>query len=110
MADLIPDLHSGRIEGGAFRQLLLVGLGIATAMFCRTVARVASLCQGRVEACSVRRGHRSRVQGRSDSTFTSAVSTDGALRLSAPLSSSRPMPRDASEFHRAEFRPGSASR
>ena len=32
MADLIPDLHSGRIEGSAFRQLLLVGLGIATAM------------------------------------------------------------------------------
>jgi len=32
MADLIPDLHSGRIEGGALRQLILVGLGIATAM------------------------------------------------------------------------------
>jgi zinc and cadmium transporter len=32
MADLIPDLHSGRIEGSAFRQLVLVGLGIATAM------------------------------------------------------------------------------
>jgi len=32
MADLIPDLHSGRIDGGAFRQLALVGLGIATAM------------------------------------------------------------------------------
>ncbi len=32
MADLIPDLHSGRIEGSAFRQLILVGLGIATAM------------------------------------------------------------------------------
>ena len=32
MADLIPDLHSGRIDGSAFRQLLLVGLGIATAM------------------------------------------------------------------------------
>jgi len=32
MADLIPDLHSGRIEGGAFRQLLLVALGIATIM------------------------------------------------------------------------------
>jgi zinc and cadmium transporter len=30
MADLIPDLHSGRIEGGAFRQLALVALGIAT--------------------------------------------------------------------------------
>jgi zinc and cadmium transporter len=33
MADLIPDLHSGRIDGGAFRQLALVALGIATAMF-----------------------------------------------------------------------------
>jgi zinc and cadmium transporter len=32
MADLIPDLHSGRIDGSAFRQLALVGLGIATAM------------------------------------------------------------------------------
>jgi zinc and cadmium transporter len=32
MADLIPDLHSGRIEGSAFRQLVLVSLGIATAM------------------------------------------------------------------------------
>lgn len=32
MADLIPDLHSGRIEGGAVRQLVLVSLGIATAM------------------------------------------------------------------------------
>ncbi|HXE81051.1 MAG TPA: ZIP family metal transporter [Vicinamibacterales bacterium] len=30
MADLIPDLHSGRITGGAFRQLLVVALGIAT--------------------------------------------------------------------------------
>jgi zinc and cadmium transporter len=30
MSDLIPDLHSGRIEGSAFRQLLLVALGIAT--------------------------------------------------------------------------------
>jgi zinc and cadmium transporter len=30
MADLIPDLHSGRIEGSAFRQLALVILGIAT--------------------------------------------------------------------------------
>jgi zinc and cadmium transporter len=30
MADLIPDLHSGRIEGSAFRQLVLVALGIAT--------------------------------------------------------------------------------
>jgi zinc and cadmium transporter len=32
MADLIPDLHSGRIAGSAFRQLILVALGIATAM------------------------------------------------------------------------------
>jgi zinc and cadmium transporter len=31
MADLIPDLHSGRIEGSAFRQLALVAAGIATA-------------------------------------------------------------------------------
>jgi zinc and cadmium transporter len=30
MADLIPDLHSGRMAGGAFRQLLLIALGIAT--------------------------------------------------------------------------------
>lgn len=30
MADLIPDLHSGRITGGAVRQLLVVALGIAT--------------------------------------------------------------------------------
>jgi len=33
MADLIPDLHSGRIEGGAFRQLTLVGAGVLTAYF-----------------------------------------------------------------------------
>jgi zinc and cadmium transporter len=32
MSDLIPDLHSGRIEGSAFRQLVLVALGIATVM------------------------------------------------------------------------------
>jgi zinc and cadmium transporter len=31
MSDLIPDLHSGRIEGSAFRQLLLVAAGIITA-------------------------------------------------------------------------------
>ena len=30
MADLIPDLHSGRITGGSVRQLLVVALGIAT--------------------------------------------------------------------------------
>jgi zinc and cadmium transporter len=33
MADLIPDLHSGRIEGSAFRQLTLVGAGVLTAYF-----------------------------------------------------------------------------
>jgi zinc and cadmium transporter len=33
MADLIPDLHSGRIAGGAFRQLLLVAAGVMTAYF-----------------------------------------------------------------------------
>jgi zinc and cadmium transporter len=33
MADLIPDLHSGRIEGGAFRQLFLVAAGVMTAYF-----------------------------------------------------------------------------
>jgi zinc and cadmium transporter len=32
MADLIPDLHSGRIAGGAVRQLLLVCAGIVTVM------------------------------------------------------------------------------
>jgi zinc and cadmium transporter len=32
MADLIPDLHSGRIDSSAFRQLALVALGIATTM------------------------------------------------------------------------------
>jgi zinc and cadmium transporter len=31
MADLIPDLHSGRIAGSAFRQLLLVAAGVVTA-------------------------------------------------------------------------------
>ncbi|MBA3887827.1 MAG: ZIP family metal transporter, partial [Acidobacteria bacterium] len=30
MADLIPDLHRGGIAGGAFRQLLLIGAGVAT--------------------------------------------------------------------------------
>jgi zinc and cadmium transporter len=30
MADLIPDLHRGGLEGGPFRQLLLIGAGIAT--------------------------------------------------------------------------------
>jgi zinc and cadmium transporter len=33
MADLIPDLHSGRIEGSAFRQLALVAAGVLTAAF-----------------------------------------------------------------------------
>jgi len=32
MADLIPDLHSGRIAGSAVRQLLLVCAGIVTVM------------------------------------------------------------------------------
>jgi zinc and cadmium transporter len=30
MADLIPDLHRGGIEGGPFKQLLLIGAGIMT--------------------------------------------------------------------------------
>jgi zinc and cadmium transporter len=30
MADLIPDLHRGGVEGGALRQLLLIGAGVAT--------------------------------------------------------------------------------
>jgi zinc and cadmium transporter len=30
MSDLIPDLHRGGIEGGAFRQLGLIGAGILT--------------------------------------------------------------------------------
>jgi zinc and cadmium transporter len=30
MADLIPDLHRGGLEGGAMRQLLLIGAGVAT--------------------------------------------------------------------------------
>ena len=30
MADLIPDLHRGGVGGGPFRQLLLIGAGIAT--------------------------------------------------------------------------------
>ena len=30
MADLIPDLHRGGLEGGPFRQLLLIGAGIFT--------------------------------------------------------------------------------
>lgn len=32
MSDLIPDLHSGRIEGSAVRQLLLVCAGVVTVM------------------------------------------------------------------------------
>jgi len=32
MADLMPDLHRGRIDAGAFRQVLLLGAGIMTAM------------------------------------------------------------------------------
>ena len=30
MADLIPDLHHGGLEGGPFRQLLLIGAGVIT--------------------------------------------------------------------------------
>ena len=30
MADLIPDLHRGGVEGGPVRQLLLIVAGIAT--------------------------------------------------------------------------------
>ena len=32
MADLIPDLHRGQIDGKAFRQVLLVGAGVATVL------------------------------------------------------------------------------
>ena len=32
MADLMPDLHKGRVDARAFKQLLLVGAGIATAL------------------------------------------------------------------------------
>ena len=35
MADLIPDLHRGRIDARAFRQLLLVGAGIGTVVVLR---------------------------------------------------------------------------
>jgi hypothetical protein len=30
MADLIPDLHRGGLQGGPLRQLLMIGAGIAT--------------------------------------------------------------------------------
>jgi hypothetical protein len=30
LSDLIPDLHRGGLEGGPFRQLLLIGAGILT--------------------------------------------------------------------------------
>jgi zinc and cadmium transporter len=30
MADLIPDLHHGGLEGGPIRQLLLIGAGVFT--------------------------------------------------------------------------------
>jgi hypothetical protein len=30
MSDLIPDLHRGGLEGGPFRQLILIGAGILT--------------------------------------------------------------------------------
>jgi zinc and cadmium transporter len=32
MADLIPDLHRGRVDAGSIKQLLLIGAGIATAV------------------------------------------------------------------------------
>ena len=32
MADLIPDLHRGGLEGGPLRQLLLIGVGVFTIM------------------------------------------------------------------------------
>ena len=30
MADLIPDLHRGNVDGGALRQMALIGAGILT--------------------------------------------------------------------------------
>ena len=30
MADLIPDLHRGNVQGGAFRQMALIGAGLVT--------------------------------------------------------------------------------
>ena len=35
MADLMPDLHKGRVDAGAFRQLLLLMAGMATAFLLR---------------------------------------------------------------------------
>lgn len=35
MSDLIPDLHSGRIDAGSLRQIILVGAGIVTALALR---------------------------------------------------------------------------
>jgi zinc and cadmium transporter len=35
MSDLIPDLHSGRIDASAFRQVILVAAGIVTALAVR---------------------------------------------------------------------------
>ena len=33
MADLIPDLHRGGLEGGPIRQLVMIGAGILTISF-----------------------------------------------------------------------------
>jgi zinc and cadmium transporter len=38
MADLIPGLHRGRTDAGSFRQILLVGLGIATMLAFQGIA------------------------------------------------------------------------
>jgi zinc and cadmium transporter len=35
MADLMPDLHRGKVDAGAFKQLLLLAAGIATAALLR---------------------------------------------------------------------------
>jgi hypothetical protein len=35
MADLMPDLHKGRVDARAFKQLLLLAAGIATASLLR---------------------------------------------------------------------------
>ena len=35
MADLMPDLHKGRVEATAFKQLLLLAAGLATAYWFR---------------------------------------------------------------------------
>jgi zinc and cadmium transporter len=35
MADLIPTLHRGSLDGNAVRQLVLIGLGVATMIVIR---------------------------------------------------------------------------